>query len=323
MAMRIHVLAYEGCLGGEIFGFCDVLFFANRRLAADRKAPVFQVEVATISGGPVTTASSASVGPTAALDERADLLVLPGCDLPRRSSYARDVARWKAETDHVRAVLAAGGRVASICVGAFLLGEAGALDGRRCTTAWAYADRLARTYPKAVVQPRALLMDDGPVSTTGAFSAAYDLALKLTRETAGEETARAVMRLALLEGRASQSAFADERLDAGEGGGFSREVTAFMTARLAHPYDLEALAKAFGMSSRTLLRKFKAETGRSPLHALQAARLERAKRLLADTRLPVAEITARVGYEDASSFQTLFATRVGETPAAYRRRFQT
>jgi transcriptional regulator GlxA family with amidase domain len=319
---RIQILAYDGCLGGEVFGFADVLMFANRRLQMDGRPAAFQVDVVTLSGEPARTIGGATLGPTAAAGP-CDLLVVPGWDLPRRSVYPKAMAALRPEADHVAATVANGGRAASICVGAFLLGEAGVLDGRRVTTAWAYAERLARTYPRARVQPRALVLEDGPVTTSGAFSAALDLGLSEVRRGAGEAVARWVMRLALLEGgRTSQAAFADDSLSPDGGGEFSRTVAAFMKARLKQPYDLEALAGAFNMSSRTLLRRFKAETGRTPLHVLQAARLEKAKALLADTRLAVSEITAQVGYEDVSSFHTLFAARVGETPAGYRRRFQ-
>ena len=163
--------------------------------------------------------------------------------------------------------------------------------------------------------------DEPTGSSTGAVSAAFDLAIHLVKKTLGAEVAAATARLALLpKPRASQAPFVDSALLANSLPSFSKNVAQWLGARLAQTYDLERLALAFHVSARTLLRRVKAQTGQSPLVLLQTARVEKAKQLLSGTSWSIARITEAVGYADVPTFSRLFASRVGETPARYRRR---
>jgi transcriptional regulator GlxA family with amidase domain len=252
-----------------------------------------------------------------------DLLVVPGFDLDPGQEPVDRLARWQPEVALIRRAAARALPVAGVCVGAFLLADSGVLSGRRATTAWILAEQLARAYPLVDVDHQALLVEDGPVTTTGAFNAAADLALHLVRLHCGEATMRTTARITLSSGRSSQAPYIDERLLGPSGGGdFSAAVRRHLGERLDHDYDLGALAAAHHVSTRTLLRRFRAETGQTPLDFLQSLRVSRARQVLESTSLSVDEVARGVGYQDVSTFRRLFSRSVGLSPSEYRRTFR-
>lgn len=321
---RIAILAYHGCMGMELFGLCDTLLLANRvAVAIDAAAPpLFDVTVSSLGGGTVTAAGGIRIGTGKPL-AMPDLLVVPGMALADRDACMATVAALGPEVAFLAKAFARGTPVAAVCVGAFLLGQAGLLDGRRATTAWLFAPELAQRFPAAMVDPAAMLVDDGGVTTTGSFSATFDLAMHLIRQHASAKVQRAVARMGLLDGgRASQAPFIDTRMLARPEGSFASSVRAWLDQRLCAPYDLKLIAAAFHVSDRTLLRRMKAETGQTPLAYLQQARVGKAKLLLESTALSVAQVTERVGYADVATFGALFKRHAGQSPAEYRRRFR-
>ncbi len=328
--MRILVLAYDGCMGMEVFGLCDTLLVANRVAQAleGARAPLFEVKVISLTGADVTAAGGLRIGTQRAPRKIAsakapDLLVVPGMELSDRASCLQPLTRLAPETAYIARGFGKGTPVAAVCVGAFILGQAGLLDGRRATTSWLFAADLAARFPAAQVDSSALLVEDSGVTTTGSFSATFDLAMHLIRRAASPKVQRAVARMALLdEHRASQAPYIDARMLARPAGTFGANVGAWLEQRLAQPYDLTALARAFHVSARTLLRRYKDETGASPLTHLQQARIDKAKLLLESTSHSVAQITERIGYTDVATFGALFKRSVGQSPAEYRRRFQ-
>jgi transcriptional regulator GlxA family with amidase domain len=128
--------------------------------------------------------------------------------------------------------------------------------------------------------------------------------------------------MALLNQRGSQAAYIDTSMMSRPAGGFSDSVQSWLGERLAEPFDLDALAAAFHVSGRTMLRRLKEETGQTPLGYLQGERVNTAKRLLESGKLSLAQVTERVGYQDVATFSTLFKRLAGESPAQYRRSFQ-
>jgi transcriptional regulator GlxA family with amidase domain len=163
------------------------------------------------------------------------------------------------------------------------------------------------------------LVEDSGVITTGGFSVAFDLAAHLIRAEGGEALALAFGKFAMLDvRRESQGPYIDESLLNRSAEAFSDAVKQWLKTRLAEPYRLERLARSFAVSPRTLLRRFQAEAGESPLSFLQRARIEAAKVLLASTPLSVAAITERVGYANLSTFVRFFGRQEGMTPGKYR-----
>ncbi len=320
--MHVAVLAFHNCLAAEVFGFADVLLIANR-LASIRRFSAKRFDVTIIGAHRSRIRAAGGVWlSTMPPPNSYDLLVVPAFVAADAGDIDRALSKLKAEIDFI-ARQHTKGSIAAICGGTFLLAEAGILGGRRVTTAWPFAMELARRYPSIRVEPQSLIVRDGSVTTTGAFSAAHDLALALVREQLGEEIARSLAKLTLLDGgRASQAPYVDPTLSIGSVHGFSLGVRRWLERNIAKPYSLPALAEAFHVSTRTLLRRFAAETGRSPLQELQHLRISHAKQLLESSELNIAQIAQRVGYLDLSTFSRLFSREVGISPAAYRKRFR-
>jgi transcriptional regulator GlxA family with amidase domain len=322
--MRIAVLAYEGCMSMEIFGITDILLIASNMNRALNRSKLddqaFDVDVVGLRGRTVKVAGNVSVGikrPTG----KYDLLIVPGLEISHHTDWGETLARLLPELTFVRKVFAVGTPVASICAGAFLLGEAGLLEGRRATTAWLLASELASRYPSANVNADAVLVEDGAITTTGAVTSTFDFAMYLVKRTLGSQVATATARVALLPNRrSSQAPYVDQALIVSSLPTFSENVEKWLKSRLTENYDLGKLASAFHISTRTLLRRVKTETGHTPLSMLQTARIEKAKQLLSNTSLSIERITQNVGYTDVVSFTRLFVSQVGETPAKYRGR---
>jgi transcriptional regulator GlxA family with amidase domain len=317
-ALRVGVLAYPGCFASEVFGVPDLLTMAGHVAGPD--TPGYQVSVVsprrrvTASGG-----ASLDVRPL----REVDALVVPGFELRPGTDLDARLARLAPEIAAIRAQAAAGTAVVSLCIGAFLLAEAGLLDRRRATTSWLHAGELARRCPDADVRPERLVVTDTGVTTTAAFSAMYDFALDLIRRHDGARVARATARVALLDdARTSQTPYVDPRLLPQPGREFSQQVMRRLDQNLAERYDLAALADAFRVSTRTLLRRFADETGHSPLAHLQASRVRRARHLLETTDRTVAAVATAVGYQDPGTFAALFARHTGQKPNTYRAAFR-
>lgn len=313
-ALRVGVLAYPGCFASEVFGVPDLLTMAAHIAGPEQSG----YEVTVVSPRRRVIASGGAAVAVSPL-RQVDILVVPGFELGPGLDVASRLATLAPEVAAIRAHAATGNGVVSICVGAFLLAEAGVLEGRRATTSWLFADELARRCPDTEVQAEQIVVTDTGVTTTAAFSAMYDFALELIRAHSGSEVARKTAHVALLDGaRSSQTPYVDSRLLPTTGHDFSRRVMRQLDQNLAARYDLAALARSLDVSTRTLLRRFADETGSSPLEYLQGARVRRARHLLETTELTVAGISATVGYQDAGTFAALFARHIGRRPRDYR-----
>ena len=317
-ALRIGVLAYPGCFASEVFGVPDLLTMATHVAGSDHAG----YEASVVSPRRRVAASGGAALAVSPVRE-VDVLVVPGFELLPGLDLDAKVASLAPEVAVIRSHVAAGNAVVSICVGAFLLAEAGLLTGRRATTAWLFADELARRYPDADVRPEHLVVTDAGVTTTAAFSAMYDFALALIREHSGARVARTTARVALVDdARSSQTPYVDARLLPQPGSEFSRRVMRRLDHNLANRYDLVALAAAFTVSTRTLLRRFADETRQSPLAYLQSSRVRHARHLLETTDRTVASIATAVGYTDPGTFSALFTKHTGRRPRDYRAAFR-
>jgi len=245
----------------------------------------------------------------------ADTVIVPSC---------RDAAEPPppALVDAVRAAHRAGARVASLCTGAFVLAEAGLLDGRRATTHWAHTDLLQQRYPAVRVDPGVLYVDEGDVLTSAGKAAGMDLCLHLVRRDHGTAVANALARtLVVPPHRPGGQA---QYVPAAVAHGRNHELAALLPwalDRLAQPLTVRDLAREAGMSTRNLARHFHAVTGTSPLRWLLTQRVRRAQELLETTDLSVEQIAARTGMGTATTLRRHFSRQVGVPPETYRRTF--
>lgn len=220
------------------------------------------------------------------------------------------------------AAAAGGARIGSVCVGAFALGHAGLLDGRRCTTHWAAAEALADQFPRATVLADALYVTDGPVITSAGAAAGLDLGLYLVRNDYGAEAAAELARWNVVAPHrdGAQGQFIRRPLSNEPGGG-TAGVREWALGHLAQPLSVPALAAQARCSERTLARRFLAETGTTPMQWLNSARLLRARELLETTDLSVEHVAMEAGFPSTGALRSRFALALSTTPTAYRRTF--
>ncbi|MET0387949.1 MAG: helix-turn-helix domain-containing protein [Polyangiales bacterium] len=223
----------------------------------------------------------------------------------------------------LRAAAARGARIASICSGAFVLAQAGLLDGKRATTHWRAASELARRYPAIEVDPSVLYVDNGQILTSAGFAAGLDVCLYLIRRDFGAAVATEVARIAVmpLERAGGQSQFISHAPPTPDGASLE-PLLGWMQKNLHSPLSLRALAQRAGLSERTLSRRFREQTGTTPLHWLRHARVRRAQQLLETTSLSIESVAAAVGFGSASTLRQRFQHLVVTSPREYRRAFR-
>ena len=213
--------------------------------------------------------------------------------------------------------------VVSICMGAFLLGRAGVLDGRRATTHWMFLDALRAECPSTQVVDQGIFVEDRGVWTSAGVTAGIDLALALVEADHGHHVAMAVARrLVLFLRRSGNQAQFSEALRRQElPPPKLQDVSSYVLEHLDQELPVERLAHGVGMSARSLSRWCREHLGESPAALVRRLRIEEARRLLEETTLPLKDVTARTGLGDASTLWRVFTERLGVTPAAYRQRF--
>lgn len=314
---RVVVLALEPVIGFDMA--IAPLVFGTATDAGGRS--LYEVAVASIGGAPVPSTAGYAVLPGA--DEsalaRADTVVVPGTRLPQ----ARQEGTLPAPVRDALALAPPGARFMSICTGAFVLGAAGLLDGRRATTHWRYADDLARLFPAARVDPDVLFVDDTPVLTSAGLAAGTDLCLHVVRSDHGAAVANQVARHCVVSPwrEGGQAQFIEHAVPP------AVEATTAATrewalAHLGEPLDVARLARRAGMSVRTFSRRFRAEVGQAPGAWLIEQRVRRAQHLLESSDLSVDAVARRCGLGTPASLRQHLRAVAGVSPTAYRRTFR-
>ncbi|MFB9909437.1 GlxA family transcriptional regulator [Allokutzneria oryzae] len=246
----------------------------------------------------------------------ADTIIVPGRGDPSLELAAPVVSA-------LRSALAAGTRIASICVGAFVLAQAGVLDGLRATTHWLGTAELARRYPRISVDPNVLYVDNGQVLTSAGAAAGLDMCLHMIRNDHGSAVAADAARMMVmpLERAGGQAQFIVHEPPAPDGATLE-PLLRWLAENLGRELSLEDIAARASMSTRTLNRRFREQTGTTPLQWLHRARLRQAQYLLETTAHSVERIAAQVGFGSPTTFRDRFKRLVGTSPHAYRRAFR-
>jgi transcriptional regulator GlxA family with amidase domain len=310
MAARHRVVAL---LAGEVVAF-DLAIPAQ---IFGREPDLYDWAVCAPEPGPVATENGFDVlvpHGLGALAE-ADTIVVPGIG---------DRA-WPLPPEPVAALRAAaegGARVASICTGAFVLAAAGLLDGRRATTHWRYAALLTREFPAVEVDPDVLYVDEGDVLSSAGVAAGIDLCLHIVRKDHGAEVANRIARRIVVAAHrdGGQAQFVERPLPAPDGG--LAATRAWMEERLDEQLTVEDMARHAACSPRSFARRFRAETGTTPLQWLIGRRVAEAQRLLEGSELPVEEVASRAGFGTAAALRQHFGRALSTSPTAYRRAFR-
>ena len=311
---RVVAVAYDGLCTFE-FG-CVYEIFGLPRPELDR--PWYRFAVCAAEEGPLKAAGELSVQAPCdpALIEQADIVVLPGWRHP-------DAAPPRSLLDALVRVTERGGRVASICSGVFILAEAGLLDGKRATTHWRYAEKLAQRYPRIHVDPDVLYVDEGPILTSAGSAAGLDLCLHIVRCNHGAAVANNVARRLVLapHREGGQRQFVAMPVNAGSGSGKLAAVLDRLSDHIDREMSVGDLAKQAGMSLRTFHRRFREATGTAPGDWLIRRRIAHACELAETTDLTVEQIAGRSGFGAVETLRHHFRRVVGTTPTDYRRTF--
>jgi transcriptional regulator GlxA family with amidase domain len=248
-----------------------------------------------------------------------DTLVVAGGEGVAEASADATLLRW------LRRVASRVRRVASVCTGAFILAQAGLLDGRRATTHWASCDALARTHPSVDVDRDAIFVRDGNVYTSAGVTAGMDLALALVEADHGRELALAVARwlVLFLKRPGGQSQFSAQLAAQCAARDPIREVQGWIVEHPADDLTVDALAARASMSPRHFARVFVREAGTTPGRFVERARIEAARRRLEDSADGVEQVAAACGFGTAESMRRAFVQVLRVSPSAYRSRFRS
>ena len=307
---KLAVLALHGVVPLDLGIACDA--FGRVRLSNRRMAYRVRVcgEARRVRSG------AFNIHPPCPLEKivTADTLIIPGIE---------DVDR-KIPTPVLTAIRRAwdrGARIASICSGAFVLAQTGLLDGRRATTHWVGTEEFARRFPKVALDPNVLFVDEGRIVTSAGATAGLDMCLHLVRRDHGQAVAAEAARLAVapLDRDGGQAQFI-HREPPGTRASLAT-LLEWMSANLDRELDLDTLAAHMCISPRTLSRRFREQTGTTPIQWLLEARVRRAQELLETSSVSIEDIATAAGFESPVTFRIRFQRVTGLPPAAYRRRF--
>lgn len=314
----LGIVIHEGVQALDVAGPADAFAEANAFLPPD---DAYEVTLVAPSQDPVRASNGTRMAANMALDQAADhfdiLLVAGGPQLP----YTRPDPRL---TEWLRQAPSRATTYGSICTGAFALGHAGLLDGRRATTHWQCAARLAAAFPAAKVEEDAIYIRDGALVTSAGVTAGIDLALYLLHQRHGTTVSLAVAKrlVVLAQRQGGQSQFSPFLAAPAEIESPVRRVQDYVVANIGARHTLGSLAGIVAMSPRSLARHFVQETGATPHEFLDSARIDAARRLLEASPLPLKAIAADCGFGTTDRMRIIFQDRLGVTPAQYRSSFQ-
>lgn len=326
--LNIAILIPETPVMSGVTAFLDLFRHANTYVERTGYAgvPHVEPEVYSARGGWV---SAEGIGiesvPVSALDlMQVDALVISAPLILDGRDLHRELASFKAFEDRIKALADNGVPVAACCAGAFLLAATGLLDGRKATTAWWLAPLFEQHFPEVRLSMASLVERDGLFFTAGASTASYSLGLALLEQLVDEHFAQAMAKVFLIDhNRSSQRVFMDQvPLQPLHNDPQVADIMRWISNNLTEDLALESLAERFAMGKRTLIRRFKAALHDTPSSYIQKLRIDRAKRLLERTDLPLERILPELGYEDVSSFRKLFLQHTSLTPKAYREKFR-
>ncbi len=312
---NVAIVLYEGFTAFELGVACEI--FGDDRWVAPGE-PWYRLLICSDNSGPLTSDSGFQIIVPYGLEalKRVDTVIVAPTYRPFAISDGVFVALRQA---HAR-----GCRMLSLCGGAFVLAEAGLLDGRRAATHWAECDELARRYPELSVDPGVLFVDEGDILTGAGSAAGIDLCLHIVRQDYGSEVATRLARQLVVPPQrdGGQAQYIDTPLPSLDDSDLLSDTVAWMQYHLSEPLSVEDLAAQAAMSPRTFARRFQAATGTTPHRWLQAQRVKLAQRLLETSDLPVEVVASKSGFSTAGNLRKHFGRMVHTSPQAYRQAFK-
>ena len=313
--IRVAVLAFEGVslfhlsVPGMVFGVEP----------APSGLPPYEVRYCAPTPGRIRSDQGIEIEVPDGLElmAKADIVVVPAWNNPEHVAPI-------ALTDALQQANTSGAQVVGLCLGAFVLGDAGLLDGRRATTHWACRELFAQRFPKADFHPDVLYVDDGDVITSAGTVAAIDCCLNLVRQRHGADVANRVARLLVTppHRQGGQVQYIEQPVPILPSESRLPGVLQWAREHLSEPLSLDVLADIARMSRRTFTRRFREATGTTVVKWLAFERIARAQQLLETTDMPIEQVAAEVGFGTALSLRQYFSDQVRTSPSSYRRAFR-
>jgi transcriptional regulator GlxA family with amidase domain len=314
----VAIMIHDGVQALDVAGPLDVFSEANQYVSSSDR---YETTLVAKDRAPLRASSGMLLGADLAFDEaRADfdiVLVAGGPALPEAEADPEAV-RW------MKAAAERSGVHGSICTGAFVLGHAGLLDGRRVTTHWQNAQALTSKFPMAKVDPDAIYIRDGRLITSAGVTAGIDLALALVRQHHGPEVMINVAKrlVVVAQRQGGQSQFSPYLTAPDDPTSPVARVQAHLIGHIGERHTLESLAAAVGMSARNLSRHFIQEAGVTPHEFVERARVDAARAMLESSDRPLKAIAYECGFGKVDRMRDIFTGRLGVTPAQFRASFQ-
>jgi transcriptional regulator GlxA family with amidase domain len=305
---RITFVVYPG---NSVIALAALSVFETANMFVDDTP--YEFRFVSETGGAVSSSLGVRLETVRFSDKPGDTLLVGGGTTSRE-------APTEGLITFVRAAARIHRRVAAICTGAFVLAEAGLLDGRRATTHWTYARELQKRFPKAKIDEDRIFINDGPIWTSAGMSAGIDLALALVENDFGPEIAKSVARKLVLYHRrgGGQSQFST-LLELAPKSDRIQTALAFARENLQKPLTVPQLADAAHLSPRQFSRAFRAETGQSPAKAIENLRVEAARSLMEQSSHPIDVVARQTGFSDRDQMRRAFLRAFGQPPQVLRR----
>lgn len=305
----MHRIGFVVFPGFNVMGFAAVTVFETANLSLDK--PAYAVTLLSETGGLVSCSAGFRVETQAFGDAAFDTVMFA-------SGVETDFAS-PGLMDFVRRSLHISRRVAAPCTGAFVLAEAGVLDGRRATTHWRFAPELRRRFPKVAVEDDQIFIMDGSVWTSAGMTATIDLALAMVESDHGADVSRTVARkLVVYHRRAGGQSQFSALLDLEPKSDRIQKAIDYASTHLRETLSVEELAAVASLSPRQFSRAFKAETGQPPAKAVERLRVEAARLMLEQGRHSMDVIAREVGFVDRARMRRAFLRTLGQAPQAVR-----
>ncbi len=300
----------------DMAGPIEVFSIANRYLAPDKH---YRISTIGTEQGALRASSGVNIMADRHMDQAVedfDLLLIPGGPGAYNERH-QPLLNWLNE------VAPRSSCYGSICTGAFILGDAGLLDGHRVTTHWHYTERLIKRFPKAQVETDQIYIRDRNLITSGGVTAGIDLSLAVVAQDHGKKVAQDVAKvlLVLMKRQGGQAQFSPLVAAVAQQETPVTRVQNYVLEHLDEAFSIERMANLATMSARHFARTFAREVGMTPMDFLQSARIDHARKLLETTDLPLKTVAYKSGFGSVRHMRLLFSGKIGLTPAQYREQF--
>lgn len=316
---HLEILCVDGVFDSAAHLLRDVFRAASITCQKQNSSNLISIQTCTIDGKAIRTGSGQTLVPDDRSSNKADMVILPGfsCEhVAEIHSYLEQNSVIKVGT-YLKRQHEMGVELATACTGAWLVAEAGLLDGKKATTTWHLGTAFQERYPQVDLQLGRMVTRDQGIWCAGAAMAHMDLALAIISATCGAEVSREVASRLLLDNRPSQSHYMVTDFLADPSTDF-HDLDLWVRDHIGESFSVSEMASAIGLSERSLARRVKKATGETPSQYVQRLRVNHAIFLLETTSLSFAEITQRSGYREPASLRRLIRKQTGKTPSNFR-----